>query len=82
MRGADAYILDLEDSVPPAEKAAARESIARNFAAAWSIRRSWRGPRRSCAVSPPRHARNPLGRMPLRNTQMICATVKICGYIR
>ena len=31
-RGADAYILDLEDSVPPAEKAAARESIARSAA--------------------------------------------------
>jgi citrate lyase subunit beta / citryl-CoA lyase len=31
-RGADACILDLEDSVPPAEKAAARESIARSAA--------------------------------------------------
>jgi citrate lyase subunit beta / citryl-CoA lyase len=31
-RGADAYILDLEDSVPAAEKAAARESIARSAA--------------------------------------------------
>ncbi len=32
-RGADAIILDLEDSVPPAEKAAAREALPRSVAA-------------------------------------------------